>query len=132
MCMTVNHQRNRISIDRLFEPARPDEWKDFGRFTVRSVLHRRVVQQSDQMLGSQTGQGRLELQRLVDGSMDELFNNRLAPWAERALAESAAKPLYARDTNPADFHGVAVENHHTGVNENLPHFVLFPGFEIVV
>src|SRR5262245_51533481 len=84
------------------------------------------------MLRSQARQRRFELQRLVDRSMDELLDDRLAPRAERALAESSAETLDAGNTNPADFHGVAVEDDHAGVDENLPHLILFPGFEIVI
>ena len=84
------------------------------------------------MFGPQTRQRAFELERFVDGFMDELFDRRLAPRSQRALAESAAEAFDAGDADAAHFGRFAVEDGHAGVGEDLSDLVLMAGLMVVV
>ncbi len=90
------------------------------------------MQQRHDLRRAQARQRRFELQRLVNRLANELFDDRLAPRTERALAESATESLHARDADAEHLACVAVEHHETGFDEDLGHFVGFTRFHVVV
>src|SRR5262249_29708117 len=116
--MAVEHDAHRISQERLLEAARSGEGEDLGRLAVARRLDRRVVQNRDTPGAPQAGEGRLELQRLVQGLAHELLEERLAPRLERVLSEPAAEPLGAGEADALDLAGVAVEQVHARLAED--------------
>src|SRR5687768_13161054 len=90
------------------------------------------MQQRDEMTGSKARQRRLELQRFVNRFAHELFDDRLAPGAERALAKAAAESLDPRDADAVTFVRVTVENRDTRVRDDLTHLVTLTRFEVVI
>src|SRR5207249_7391435 len=109
MRVAMEHERDGIPVDRLFQPARSQKRVDFQRLAVDGLLHRRVVQQRDELLRAQSRKRRLELQRLIDRLVHEVLDDRLTPWPERAFAKAAAEPLDAGDADAKHFTRVAVE-----------------------
>jgi hypothetical protein len=45
--MTMEDRRYSVAIERLFQPARSQEWKDFNRLAFNGISDRRVVEQRD-------------------------------------------------------------------------------------
>ena len=84
------------------------------------------------MFRPQTGERGFELERFVDGFVNELFDGRLAPRSQRAIAESAAEALDAGDTDAAHLSRFTVEYRHARIREDVPHFVLVTGLAVVV
>ena len=80
----------------------------------------------------QPGERRLELERFVDRFVDELLDHRLAPRAERALAESTGEPFHAGDADAAHFSGFAIEHGDSRVREDASDFVLMTRLVVVV
>ena len=132
MRVAVDHERHRIASDRLLEAARSEERIDLERLAFDRLLNRRVVQQRDELRRAQPRERRFELQRFVDRLVHELLDDRLAPRAERALAEAAAESLDAGDADAVQLARVAVEHVEAGLGENLPHLVGLSRFEIVI
>ena len=64
--------------------------------------------------------------------MDELLDDLLAPRAEGAPSEAAAKALDAAESDAFDFDGVSVEHRDAGVGQDLDDLVLLPALEIVI
>src|SRR5258706_7950083 len=112
----MQHDRHRIAIERLFEPARSQERVDFERFAFDCLLDRRIVQERDEMLRAKPRESRFELQCLVDGFADELLDDRFAPGTERALPEAAAEAFDAGDSDAVQLAGVAVEDYDASIH----------------
>src|SRR3989442_933729 len=132
MRVPVHDERHRITADRFFEPARSKERVNLQRLAVDRLLHRRIVQQSDQMFGAQPSECRLELQRFVDRFAHELLDDRFAPWTERVLAEAAAETLGTSDADPVHLTHFAVKDDHAGIRENSTDFLGLARFDVVV
>jgi len=90
------------------------------------------VQERHEVGRAQPRQRGFELQRLVDGLAHELLDDRLAPRAERALAEAAAETFHAGDADAAQLARVAVEHRKAGVGENPTHLIGLPRLDVVV
>ena len=74
----------------------------------------------------------LEFERLVHRLVHELLDDRLAPGAEGARAESAAEPFDPRNADSSELDGVSVEHHHSRVGEDLADFDFLSRLDIVV
>ena len=64
--------------------------------------------------------------------MDKAFDGLLAPGRQHALAEAAREALHAGEAETVHLAGVAVEDVNAGVRQDLVHFLLLPGFVIMV
>ena len=118
--VAVEDGRRRVAVERLLQPAGAEEREDLrrlaldgGRGSARSGGRR-------PLRGPQPRQGRLQLQRLVDGLLDEVLDRRLAPGLERPAAEAAAEALDPREADAVDLAGVAVEQDDAGLREDPP------------
>src|SRR5215212_4083798 len=94
MRVAVENGRHAVAVERLFQARRAEERRDLRRLAHHRGVDRRVVQHRDLLRRAQPGQGRLELQRLVDRLPHELFDDVLAPCSQRAASEAAAEALY--------------------------------------
>src|SRR5262245_36787577 len=121
---------DRIPAERFFETAAAQIRVDLPRLTFDRGFDGRIVQQHNRLLGSETRQRRLELERFVDRFVHELFDDGLSPGTKRPSAESTREPLDAGKSDPLHFAGIAVENVHAVVDENLTDLLFVPGFEI--
>ena len=90
------------------------------------------MEHRDPPLGAESGQGRLELEGLVDRLLHELLDGRLAPGAQRPAAEAARESLRPGETDPQDLAGFAVEHGDARIGEDLPHLVLPSRLVVVV
>ena len=118
--VAVEDGRRRVAIERLLQPAASEEREDLRRLALDGGADRRVVEDGDLLRGPQPRQGRLQLQRLVDGLLDELLDRGLAPGPERPAAEAAGEPLDPGESDAADLAGVPVEQDDAGLLEDLP------------
>ena len=84
------------------------------------------------MIVAKPRQRGLELQRLVDRFVHELLDDVLAPRPERAPAEAAGETLDSGEADAMNLGGVAVEDDHPGVGQDLGDLVLLAGLEVVI
>ena len=77
------------------------------------------MHQRDAVRRAQARQRRLQLERLIHRFMNELLDDRLAPRTERAATKSSAEPAHPGETHAVRLEGVAIENPHAGVGEDL-------------
>ena len=82
MRVSVKHDVHRVPEQRLLEPAAAEERVDFRRLAFDGLLDRRVVQDGDNAIAAKAGEGRLELQGLVDRLVDEGLDDVLPPGTE--------------------------------------------------
>ena len=132
MGVPVQYEGNGIPIDRLLEPAGSKERIDLERLADDRLLHRRIVKKGDELRHADARERRLELQRLVDRLVHELFERRLAPGFERTRPEPAAEAFDARDADAEQFARVAVEHGDTGLGQDLADLRGFPRLEVVI
>src|SRR5262245_417067 len=123
MRVAVEDGGDRIPAERLFEPAGAEEWIDLERLAFDRRRDRRIVQDREARRCRHARERGLELQRLGNRLLDELFDHRLAPRAERASTESTTEPFNAGDADAAHFTGVAVEHGHAGVTKDRGHLI---------
>ena len=90
------------------------------------------MQQRDDLCRAQPRQRRFELERLVDRFVHELLDDRLAPRREGVAPEPAAETLGAGDADAGELAGIAVEDDHPGVAQDLRDLSRLARFEIVV
>ena len=90
------------------------------------------MQDDDFLIRAQSRERRLELQRLVDGFVYELLDDRLAPRPEGAASEAAGKPFHTRKPDALHFAGAAIQDADPMVDENLLDITLVARFEIVI
>ena len=95
--VAMEDRRYGESRNGIFEPAAAQERKDVAGFTLDRRLDRRVVEQGDEVIVAQPGQGGFELQRFVDRLTDEALDDLFAPRSERAASESTGESLDARE-----------------------------------
>ena len=84
------------------------------------------------MLGSQTRERRLELERFLDRLVHEVLDDLLAPRPERAAAESAAEAANAGEADAAKLPRVAVEHVDADVGEDPRDLAFLSGLEVVI
>src|SRR5688572_4577483 len=132
MRMPVQDGRHAVTPEWLFQPAASEVRIDFARLTFHGSLYRRVVKDHDLLVGPQAGQRRFELQRLVDRFVDELLDDGLAPWSQRAAPESAGKALHPGEPHPLHLTGIAIEHAYAVIDKNLMNFALAARLEVVV
>src|SRR5262249_60420563 len=87
MRVPVKDHAHGIAEERLLEPARAEEREDLRRLALDRVAHGRIVERDHLPGGAKLGQGRPELERPVDGLVDEALHDLLAPALERAPPE---------------------------------------------
>src|SRR6059058_4946771 len=109
MRVAVEDHAGRVAIDRLLEPARPEERIDLARLAVDGVDDGRIVQEHDAARCPQARQCRLELQGLVDRFAHEDLRRPFAPRLERALAEAAGEALGAGEADAGDLDSRTVQ-----------------------
>src|SRR5579863_2528025 len=97
--MPVEHKVHRVTVDRLFEPARAEKGHDLRGLAFNCRADRRVMQQGDTPLRTQPRQRALELDGLVERFLNKQLGRRLAPRAERRAPESTGKTLRSRDSD---------------------------------
>jgi hypothetical protein len=90
------------------------------------------VQHRDARLRAQASERGFELQRLVDSLLHEQLDRLFAPGSERAATKPAGESLDARKSDALDFGGLAVENRHACIDEDLTDLVLLSAFVVVV
>src|SRR5262245_17860906 len=109
MSVAMKDDAHRIPAQRLLESARSQKGHDLERLTLHGGPHRGVVEEGDPFLRAQAGQRRLELQRFVNGLVDEAFDDVLTPWTERVHAEAPGKALDPDEAHALDLPGIAVQ-----------------------
>src|SRR5690242_12058331 len=60
MCVSVQHQRDLVTVEWFLEAAGAEKWIDLERLAFDGLLNRRVVQQGDDRGRAQLGQRLLE------------------------------------------------------------------------
>src|SRR5439155_6675663 len=115
------------------QPTRSEEGVDLERLPFDGVADRRVVHQHDAMLELlQPLERRLELERLLNGFVDEVLDDPFPPRTERATTEATAEAANAGEPNPTEFEGIAVEQVNARVREDFRHLLLLARFEVVI
>ena len=130
--VAVHDEGHRIPIERFLQTARSDERIDLERLALDRRLNRRVVQQRNPLRRAKARQRGFELQRLVDGLVHELLDDRLSPRSERTRPEPATETLDAGDADALQLAGVTVENGQAGIGQNPAHLILLARLEIVI
>src|SRR6185437_3812288 len=130
--MAVKHRGHLEPGQRIFQSTRSEKWKDLGRLAFHRGTDRRVVQQRDAMLHRQSGQRRLELERLLHRLVHEVLDDLLTPRPERASSESTAEAAYAGEADAMKFPGVAIEHVHADVAQHLRDVALLIRLEVVI
>src|SRR5687768_449265 len=105
--MTMEGGGHAVSVERLFETARPQEGEDLARLAFHRRFDRRIVEHGDALRRVQARERGLELQRLRHRLVDERLGRFLAPWLEGAPSEAAAEPLHPREPDAEHLHGLA-------------------------
>src|SRR5262249_36121330 len=122
--VTVEDQADRVAVQRLLQPAGPQEGEDGRRLALDGFLDGGIVQHGDTLRRAQPGQGRLQLQGLLDGLIDEVLDDLLAPRFQGVPAEAAAEALDAREADAVQLADVAVEDVDAGVAQDALDLVL--------
>src|SRR5687768_13713357 len=130
--VAVEHRGHRIPAERLLETAGSEIGKDLGRLAGHGPGDRRVVQHRDALRCPKASERGLELQRLVHRLVHEVLDDLLAPWPERAAAESAGEALHAGDADAENLVALAVEDLHADVPEDATDLILLARFEVVI
>src|SRR5262245_33333800 len=110
MRVAVEDGGDRIAVQGLFEPARPEEREDLGRLALHRRLDGSVMQYGDALRRAQARQRRLQLQRFVQRLLDEALDGLLTPEPECAPAEAAREAFDANKADAMDLIRVAVEH----------------------
>ncbi len=130
--VTVEHRVDGEPVQRLLEPAAAEVRIDLHRLAVARLANGRVVQHGDAPVGPEPRERRLELERLVDGFLDELLDRGLSPRTEGAAAEATDESLGSRKADPEHFDGVAVEQLHAGLDKDASDRVFGAALVVVV
>ncbi len=128
----MEHDARGEPVERLLEPARPEERVDLEGLSVAGVADGRVVHEHDAPAGPQLRQRRLELQRLVDGGAHERLDRFFAPRLERQLAKAPGKPLGSGEADARHLEDRAVEDRDVGLCEDVRHLAGGVGLEVVI
>ena len=90
------------------------------------------MQDGDLLRSAQPGQRCLQLQRFLDGLVDELLENFFSPRSERPSTEAAAESFCAGEADTVNLVGIAIEHRHAGIGHEFRDFVLLAGLIVMI
>src|SRR5204862_2306218 len=92
----------------------------------------RVMEDRDFPIGLQFGERLFEANSVIDGFLDELFDERFAPSIYHSPPKTAAESRDASESDSADFNGLAIQHVNASAIENFANKLGLSGFEIMV
>ncbi len=90
------------------------------------------MQQRNALLGSESGQCRLQSHRLVHRFLHEALGRGLSPGTERGAAEAARESLRTGNTDTLDLARLAIQNPDADVGENAANELMLARLVVVV
>src|SRR6185436_7871639 len=130
--VAMKHDVDRVSGERLFQPARAQIGIDLRWLSLHGGGHRGIVQQRHATLGSEPSQSSLQLQGFVQGLLHELLDNRLAPGAKGPSPKSSRKAFDSREPDAEYLVRVPIEYSHPDVAKDASHLMLFAALVVMV
>jgi Nucleotidyl transferase of unknown function (DUF2204) len=119
-------------IDWLLKPAATEEGEDFRIFTHERRANGRIMQNGDAAVDLKFRQRLLQPNGVIDCLLNELFDERFAPYTQHPATKPTGKTADAGEANACDFDGFAVEHVHTGAVKHFADKLGFAGLKIVV
>jgi hypothetical protein len=130
--MPMEHHVDRMTVQRLFQPAGAKVRVDLQRLALHRPLDWRIMKHCNALGRSQPGQGPLELVRLINRLLYEALDGRLAPRTQGRAPEPAQEALGAGNTGALLLVSLTIQHLDPGLCQDFADLDMLPGLEIVV
>ena len=132
MRMAVKALSYAVTLQRFLQAAGSEKRQDLRWLALHGGSNRRIMQQRDELGGSQACQRRFELERFTNGLLNKHFNRLLAPRLEGVAAEPSGESFYSGEADAEIFASRAVQDDDSCVGQDFFHLFLFVRFEFVI